>query len=151
MMEQYSDMKILLVDDENRFRKTLSKRLREKGFDTADVESGVKALEHIRDNYVDVMVLDIKMPGMDGIETLSNVKKVSPGVEVVLLTGHGTVDTAIQGMRAGAHDYLMKPCEIEHLIDKIESAFQVKKERDDRLKKAEERSRLDRLEKAVRF
>ncbi|RQD60260.1 response regulator [Desulfonatronovibrio magnus] len=150
-MENYSDMKILLVDDEERFRKTLNKRLREKGFDAADVESGIKALEYLKKSSVDVMVLDIKMPEMDGIETLLNVKKVSPGTEVVLLTGHGTVDTAIQGMRAGAHDYLMKPCEIELLIDKIERAYDVKKERDERIKKAEERSRLDKLEKAVRF
>ncbi|WP_028573940.1 sigma-54-dependent transcriptional regulator [Desulfonatronovibrio hydrogenovorans] len=146
-----TSLKLLLVDDEERFRTTLAKRLQGKGFETADVGSGTQALEYIKDNPVDVIILDIKMPGMDGIETLAQVKQITPGIEVILLTGHGTVDTAIEGMRAGAYDYLMKPCEIEDLIDKISRAFEVKKERDTRLKQAEERSRLDKLEKAVRF
>lgn len=143
--------RLLLVDDEERFRTTLAKRLKEKGFDVEDLGSGIEALEFLKEKKVDVIVLDIKMPGLDGIETLGEIKKSDPGIEVVLLTGHGTVDTAIEGMRNGAFDYLMKPCEIDNLILKINGAFEVKKERDDRLKKAEERSRLDKLEKSVRF
>ncbi len=143
--------RLLLVDDEERFRTTLAKRLKEKGFNVADVGSGMEAIDYVQANPVDIIVLDIKMPGLDGIETLAEIKKSDSGVEVVLLTGHGTVDTAIEGMRSGAYDYLMKPCEIDNLIVKINGAFEVKKERDDRLKKAEERSRLDKLEKSVRF
>ncbi len=143
--------RLLLVDDEERFRTTLAKRLREKGFEVADLGSGMEAIDYIKENSVDIIVLDIKMPGLDGIETLTEIKKSNPGIEVVLLTGHGTVDTAIEGMRSGAYDYLMKPCEIDNLVLKINGAFEVKKERDERLKKAEERSRLDKLEKAVRF
>ncbi len=150
-MQDNSGPRILLVDDEERFRTTLAKRLSEKGYQVADVGSGNEALDYIRDNHVDVMVLDIKMPGLDGIETLGEVKVNDPGIEVVLLTGHGTVETAIEGMRAGAYDYLMKPCEIDELMEKIDGAFEVKTKRDERLKKAEERSRLDKLEKAVRF
>lgn len=150
-MEHRTGPKILLVDDEDRFRSTLAKRLHGKGFAVADQASGQAALDYIRDNPVDVMVLDIKMPGMDGIETLGKFKNLVPGIEVLLLTGHGTVETAIEGMRSGAYDYLMKPCEIDELIEKINGAFAVKQERDLRLKQAEERSRLDKLEKAIRF
>ncbi len=150
-MQDNAGPRILLVDDEERFRTTLAKRLKGKDLEVADVGSGNEALEYIRDNHVDVMVLDIKMPGLDGIETLVEVKKIAPGIEVVLLTGDGTVVTAVEGMRSGAYDYLMKPCEIEDLLEKVNGAFTVKKERDLRLKRAEERSRLDKLEKAVRF
>lgn len=143
--------RLLLTDDEERFRTTLAKRLSEKGYEVADVGSGNEALGYISENGVDVIVLDIKMPGMDGIETLRQLKNIDPGIEVVLLTGHGTVETAIEGMRTGAYDYLMKPCEIDELMEKINGAFEVKTKRDERLKKAEERSRLDKLEKAVRF
>ncbi len=150
-MQDNTDPRILLVDDEERFRTTLAKRLKGKNFEVADLGSGNEALDYIKDNQVDVVVLDIKMPGMDGIETLGEVKKLVPGIEVVLLTGHGTVETAVEGMRDGAYDYLMKPCEIDELVEKINGAFAVKKERDLRLKQAEDRSRLDKLEKAVRF
>ena len=148
---QKSGPRLLLVDDEERFRTTLAKRLREKGFEVADLGSGMEAIDYVKENGVDIIVLDIKMPGLDGIETLTEIKKSNPGIEVVLLTGHGTVDTAIEGMRTGAYDYLMKPCEIDNLVLKINGAFEVKNERDERLKKAEERSRLDKLEKSVRF
>ncbi len=148
---QKSGPRLLLVDDEERFRTTLAKRLREKGFEVADLGSGMEAIDYVKENSVDIIVLDIKMPGLDGIETLTEIKKSNPGIEVVLLTGHGTVDTAIEGMRTGAYDYLMKPCEIDNLVLKINGAFEVKNERDERLKKAEERSRLDKLEKSVRF
>ncbi|RQD60272.1 MAG: response regulator [Desulfonatronovibrio sp. MSAO_Bac4] len=150
-MQDSTGPKILLVDDEERFRTTLSKRIHEKGFDVTDVDSGQAALDYIRNNHVDVMVLDIKMPGIDGIETLGEVKRLVPGTEVVLLTGHGTVETAIEGMRSGAYDYLLKPCELDELMEKVNGAFTVKVERDQRIKQAEERSRLDKLEKAIRF
>lgn len=144
-------LKLLLVDDEERFRTTLAKRLQEKGLDTTSLESGIKALKHIKDNPTDVIVLDIRMPDLDGIETLGEIKKIDPGIEVILLTGHAAIDSAIEGMRLGAYDYLMKPCDLEDLLEKINGAYALKKSRDERLRKAEERSRLDMLEKIVRF
>lgn len=151
MSEEAKTPKLLLVDDEERFRTTLAKRLTEKGLDVSAAGSGMEALEEIKKDPFDVIVLDIKMPGMDGIETLSEIKKTRPLVEVILLTGHGTIDTAIEGMRLGAYDYLMKPCEIEQLMEKIDGAHQVKLARDKRLIEAERRSQMDRLQKAVRF
>lgn len=144
-------LKLLLVDDEERFRTTLAKRLLEKKVDVAALGSGIEALKYIKDNPTDVIVLDIRMPDLDGIETLGEIKKIDPGIEVILLTGHAAVDSAIEGMRLGAYDYLMKPCELEDLLEKINGAYALKKSRDERLRKAEERSRLDALEKSVRF
>lgn len=144
-------LKLLLVDDEERFRTTLAKRIKDKGIDVADMDSGIKALQYVKDNPVDVIVLDIKMPELGGIETLEEIKKVEPGIEVILLTGHAAIDSAIEGMHLGAYDYLMKPCELEDLLEKIQEAYEIKFNRDERLRKAEERSQLDRLEKSVRF
>ncbi len=110
MSSEVKNPKLLLVDDEERFRTTLAKRLKEKGLEVAAVGSGQEALEEINKESFDVIILDIKMPGMDGIETLGEIKRKNPLVEVILLTGHGTIDTAIEGMRLGAYDYLMKPC-----------------------------------------
>ena len=145
------DLKLLLVDDEERFRTTLTKRMLEKKLDVTSLGSGIEALKFIEGNPVDVIVLDIKMPDLDGIETLEEIKKIKPGIEVILLTGHGTIDTAIEGMRLGAYDYLLKPCELEDLLEKINGAYAVKNARDERLRKAQERSQLDRLEKSIRF
>lgn len=144
-------LKLLLVDDEERFRTTLAKRIQDKGINVAHLDSGIKALQYIKENPVDVIVLDIKMPELGGIETLEEIKKAEPGIEVILLTGHAAIDSAIEGMRLGAYDYLMKPCELEDLLEKIQGAYEIKHKRDERLRKAEERSQLDRLEKSVRF
>ncbi|MCU0561710.1 MAG: response regulator [Desulfobacterales bacterium] len=139
--------KLLLVDDEERFRTTMSKRLNEKGYEVADVGSGMEALDYIRSHPVDVVILDIKMPGLSGVETLAEIQKLGLGIEVLLLTGHATVPTAIEGMRLGAHDYLMKPCEFDHLVQKIDEAAKIRRERQERLRKAEERALLDKMEK----
>jgi DNA-binding NtrC family response regulator len=137
--------KILIVDDEERFRLTLGKRLAERGLDVgATVGTGTAALEEIREKTYDVVVLDVKMPGMDGIQTLGEIKKINPQIEVLLLTGHASVDAAVDGMRLGAYDYLMKPCEIEVLLDKIQGAYEIKAARDERLRQAEIRSQTDR-------
>jgi DNA-binding NtrC family response regulator len=84
------------------------------------------------------------MPGMDGIETLAEIKKSKPNIEVILLTGHASVDSAVDGMRLGAYDYLMKPCEIEQLLEKINGAYEIKYGRDERLRQAEIRRLVDR-------
>jgi DNA-binding NtrC family response regulator len=143
--------KLLLVDDEERFRTTLAKRMAEKGLDVTPLESGRTALQHVTDHPVDVIVLDIKMPEMDGIETLQRIKSLDPGIEVIMLTGHGTIHSAIEGMRLGAYDFILKPAELDDLLDKIFAAYALKQNRDERLRKAQERSRLDKLEKSVRF
>jgi DNA-binding NtrC family response regulator len=137
--------RILIVDDEERFRLTLGKRLAERGLEVgATVGTGMAALEEIRENPYDVVVLDVKMPGLDGIQTLEEIKKINPHIEVLLLTGHASVDAAVDGMRLGAYDYLMKPCEIEVLIDKVNGACEIKAGRDERLRQAEIRRRTDR-------
>lgn len=143
--------KLLLVDDEEPFRNTLAKRLKETGYEVAEAGSGMDALDTLAEKAIDVIVLDIQMPGMSGLETLSEIRAKHIGTEVIMLTGHGDVSSAVEGMRLGAYDYLMKPCEYEYLVVKIQEAYKVKKDRDERLRKAEERSLLDRMEKQIRF
>jgi DNA-binding NtrC family response regulator len=137
--------RILIVDDEERFRLTLSKRLAERGLEVgATVGTGMEALQEIRGKDYDVVLLDVKMPGMDGIQTLGEIKKINPRIEVLLLTGHASVDSAVEGMRLGAYDYLMKPCEIDVLMEKINGAYDIKAGRDDRIRQAEIRRQADR-------
>ena len=109
-------MRVLLVDDEEDFRKTLANRLRKRKLETTEAESGPEALEALNRQAYDVVVLDVRMPGMDGIEALKKIKQSHPLVEVVMLTGHASVESGIEGMRLGAFDYLMKPCDINELI-----------------------------------
>ncbi|TYT76059.1 response regulator [Desulfobotulus mexicanus] len=115
--------KVLLTDDETGFVETLSKRLEKRDFRLVAAFSGDEALRTLAENpWVDVVILDVKMPGMDGIETLSRIKLEFPLVEVIMLTGHATVETAIDGMKKGAFDYLMKPCDIDVLTAKVDEA-----------------------------
>src|SRR5512144_454841 len=101
--------KVMIVDDENDFLETIVKRLRARSIDVTGVESGIKALEVLESVSPDVIILDVKMPGMDGIETLREIKKKRPLTEVIMLTGHASVESGIQGMQLGAFDYVMKP------------------------------------------
>ncbi|MGC8720624.1 MAG: sigma-54-dependent transcriptional regulator [Thermodesulforhabdaceae bacterium] len=119
--------KVLLVDDEAEFLETLIKRLRKRKMQVDAVPSGEEALAYIQNNPVDVVVLDVRMPGMDGIQTLSAIKAIHPLVEVIMLTGHANVEVAIRGMDLGAFDYLMKPMDIDDLVYKIEDAYKRKK------------------------
>jgi len=117
-------MKIMLVDDEKRFLSTTQKLLAKKGIDAVTASSGAEALETLNHKYIHVVILDVKMPGMDGNETLKEIKRRFPLVEVIMLTGHATVESAIDGLKSGATDYLMKPTEIDDLIAKAREAFQ---------------------------
>ena len=125
-MKSKSPCKVLLVDDEVEFLDTVTKRLRYRDLDVQAVYSGADALEHLADAPVDVVLLDVKMPGMDGLEALRRIKSVHPLTEVIMLTGHASVDVAIEGMELGAFDYLMKPTNFEDLLFKIQDAHQKK-------------------------
>ena len=118
--------KVLLVDDEAGFLDPLLKRLRRRGITTAASNSGEEALQRIVTEPPDVVVLDVKMPGMGGLETLREIKRNHPLVEVIMLTGHASVEAAIEGMELGAFDYLMKPLELEDLLHKIQDAHEKK-------------------------
>lgn len=119
-------IRLLLVDDEEDFRSTLARRLIKRKLVVLEVGDGPQAIAAVRENPIDVAVVDVKMPGMDGLEILRQIKKINPTVEVIMLTGHASVESGIEGMKAGAFDYLMKPCDINELLVKIEDAFQRK-------------------------
>jgi DNA-binding NtrC family response regulator len=119
-MEQ---LKMMVVDDEERFLATTRKLLEKKGFDVQTATCGSEALEMLRASPVHVVILDVKMPGMDGVATLREIKRQFPMIEVIMLTGHATVESAIDGLKSGAVDYLMKPADIDEIIDKATEAF----------------------------
>jgi DNA-binding NtrC family response regulator len=128
--------RLLLVDDEEMFLEYLSKRLITLQYDVTKCLTGEEALEKVRDDDFDVVILDILMPGIDGIETLSEIKKIKPLTEVIMLTGHGSQESGIEGMRLGAYDYLMKPCETEDLLSKINKAYERKADQEARIRAA---------------
>jgi len=117
---------VLFVDDEVEFLETLLKRMKKRDLEASGVKSGEQALEFLDQNRVDVVVLDVKMPGMDGIQALKEIKKLHPLIEVVMLTGHASVEVAIQGLELGAFDYLMKPVDIDDLLYKVQDAYKKK-------------------------
>ncbi len=131
---------ILVVDDEEDFVEMFTMRLKEVGEVVNGVFSGQECLQFLEQNDVDVVILDIKMPGMDGIETLREIKRRYPIVEVILLTGHGTTLTAVEGMKLGAFDYLNKPADFKDLMEKLEGARRCKAEQEERIRKAESRA-----------
>jgi len=128
---------VLLVDDEVPFVETMTKRLLKRDLNVNTAFSGKEALEVLDKNRnTDVVILDVKMPGMDGIETLGEIKKSYPLTEVVMLTGHGTIESAIEGMKRGAYDYLLKPCDIEQLMLKVGEATQKKRNHEEKIREA---------------
>ena len=123
---QVDSMNVLLVDDEVEFLETLVKRLRKRKLTARGVNSGEEALEDLRVNPADIVILDVKMPGMSGLEILQRIKKEYPLTEVIMLTGHASMEVAIEGMDIGAFDYLMKPIDIDELLYKIQDAYKRK-------------------------
>jgi len=117
------DWKILLVDDEHEFITTLAERLELRGINPRVVFDGESALEAVAAAEPHVMVLDVLMPGIKGLEVLERIKRTNPNVQVLLLTGHGSTRDGIEGMRLGAFDYMMKPLNIDTLIEKMDSAI----------------------------
>lgn len=126
-MEKKRGIKVLLVDDEDIFREATARQLSIRGFDVLTAENGEAALPLVRSEHPEVVVLDQEMPGMHGSETFSEIKKIDPSVEVIVLTGNTNVDNAIKLMQEGSFDYLMKPIIIDELLYKIEDAFTRKK------------------------
>jgi DNA-binding response OmpR family regulator len=120
------EFRVLIVDDEDEFRETLVARLKKRNLKVWGAESGRRALDLMETIAFDVVVLDIKMPGMDGIEALEQMKKKTQLTEVILLTGHASIEAGIEGMKLGAFDYLMKPVNIDELLAKIRQAYQRK-------------------------
>ena len=132
-------MKMMLVDDEARFLATTKKLLAKKGYDVLTAESGVEALNILTTKAVHVVILDVKMPGMDGLETLRAIKKDYPLVEVIMLTGHGTVESAVDGLKSGATDFLNKPADIDELLVKAEEAYDKRLRLEEKIRLAQSR------------
>lgn len=135
-MEQ---LKIMLVDDEERFLSTTKKLLSRKGYEVQTAASGSEALERLAVENIHVVILDVKMPGMDGVTTLKEIKKRFPLVEVIMLTGHATVESAVDGLKSGATDYLMKPADIDDLVGKAEEAFEKRQRVEEKIRVAQTR------------
>lgn len=134
---------VMLVDDEVPFVEAMTKRLVKRELLVISAFDGKEALSKLEKNRnLDVIILDVKMPGIDGIETLKEIKKRNPLTEVIMLTGHATVETAIEGMKQGAYDYLMKPCEIEQLMLKVEEATVKKRDQEEKIREAKVREAL---------
>ena len=128
--------RLLLVDDEEQFVDALSERLSMRDYDVTISLTGEDAIEKIKNYNFDVIILDVRLPGTDGTEVLREIKNLKPLTEVIMLTGHGTVEMAIEGMKLGAFDFLMKPCETEDLTLKISKAHDRKAEQEDRIRAA---------------
>jgi DNA-binding NtrC family response regulator len=114
----------MIIDDEERFRTTLRKTLKLKGLSVTDCGSGREALEVLKEQGADVVLLDLRMPEMDGITALKAIKEADPDIEVIVLTGHASVDAAQEIIKLGAFDYLLKPCPTDELLAKVESAWE---------------------------
>lgn len=138
---------VLLVDDEETFVKTMAKRLENRKLETLTAFSGTEALETLQTHQnLDVIVLDVKMPVMDGLETLKEIKNRFPLIEVIMLTGYATIESGIKGMKLGAYDFLMKPCDIEELVCKVNDAAKKKRAHEDKIKDAERKKMLSKYE-----
>lgn len=122
-------IRLLVVDDEERFINTLAKRLSLRDFDVTPVTSGEAALEAASRQEFDLALVDLKMPGMSGEDVLKTLKAKHPFIEVIILTGHGSIDSAVQCTRAGSYGYLQKPCETEELLEVLKDAYQERVQR----------------------
>jgi DNA-binding NtrC family response regulator len=135
-VEKMKKMHVMLVDDEERFLETTTRLLARKGYQAMTATNGAQALEQLAAHDIHVVVLDVKMPGMDGIATLKEIKRRFPLVEVIMLTGHATVESAVEGLKSGATDYLMKPCDLDELLSKAEEAFEKRRQLEDKIRVA---------------
>jgi len=135
---------VLIVDDEAPFVETMTKRLEKRDLTVKSALSGQAALDTLeKEGNIDVVILDVKMPGMDGLETLRQIKTRFPLTEVVMLTAHATVESAIDGMKFGAFDYLMKPCDMEQLMSKVGEATRKKRGHEEKIREARVKELVD--------
>ena len=130
-------IRVLLVDDEKDFIDVLAERLYARDFTTSKAYSGDEAMGLVREKEVDVVLLDVQMPLKDGVSVLKEIKAFNPLVEVIMLTGHSTVESAVEGMKIGAFDYLLKPTETKALVEKLVLAYKRKSEQETRIRQAE--------------
>jgi DNA-binding response OmpR family regulator len=130
-------IRVLLVDDEKDFVDVLAERLESRDFAVTTAYDGDEAVAMIQEKEIDVVVLDVLMPGKDGVATLRELKQLKPIVEVIMLTGHATVESAVEGLKIGAYDYLMKPTETKDLVEKIVKAYKRKADQEARIQQAE--------------
>lgn len=137
-------IKILLADDETAFASALGERLELRGFEVFVVSDGRQAVDAIKTHNVDVAVLDVQMPNLSGTEALAEIRSINPLIQVLLLTGQGTIKNAVEGMKLGAFDYLLKPADTDILCAKINDAYKVKSAQEERIKKAEIESMINR-------
>jgi DNA-binding NtrC family response regulator len=121
-----SDFRVLFVDDEADFLETVLKRMQKRGVAAFGARSGEQALSWLQQQTADIVVLDVRMQGIDGIQTLRAVKSAHPLIEVIMLTGHASLEIAREGMQLGAFDYLMKPVDLDELLYKLEDAYKKK-------------------------
>lgn len=122
-----SAIRLLIVDDETRLVETLSKRLAARGLEVEGASSAREALDLIEARPFDVVLLDVRMPGMDGIEALREIKRLRPLVQVVMLSGNASVNAAVEGMRLGAAEFLLKPLDLETVLARVEEAYEKKR------------------------
>ncbi|OHB73391.1 MAG: two-component system response regulator [Planctomycetes bacterium RBG_13_63_9] len=127
---------LLLVDDEERFLTTTRKLIEKRGVTTFIASNGVDALKVMGEHPIDVVVLDVKMPGMDGVEVLRHIKLKHPLIEVIMLTGHASAESAVEGLKLGAFDYVTKPYEVSRLMEKVEKAYAKKHAMEEKIRKA---------------
>jgi len=128
--------RLLIVDDEEQFAEALSARLSMRNYEVMTSLTGEDAIEKIKNYNFDVVILDVRLPGIEGTEVMREIKNLKPLTEIIMLTGHGTVEMAIEGMKLGAFDFLMKPCETEDLTEKINKAHDRKADQEDRIRTA---------------
>jgi two-component system NtrC family response regulator len=145
-MEEKPDIRVLLIDDEETLLEYLSKRLLREGFTVKATFSGEEAMEVAADSNFDVAVVDLKMPGIDGVETQKKLKKIQPFLQSIVLTGHGAIDTALESGRQDAFKYLLKPIEYDNLVDTIKEAYEKKVE----LQQAKFREEVEEIYKSGR-
>ena len=136
-------IRLLLVDDETDFRTPLKKRLQKRGFTVFEAENGDACLTFMATEPVDVVVLDVKMPGLSGLEVLAGIRNKFPGTEVILLTGQACTADGVDGIKKGAFDYLSKPVELEHLIQKINQAVEKRRREAEKKQEAEFKARME--------
>ena len=131
---------VLLVDDEEAFVQTLAKRLTLRRFNVYTATRKERVYQTLEENLIDVVLLDVKMPDLDGIEATRDIKTAYPLIEVILLTGHASLEASLEGMKKGAFDYLLKPVNIDELVYKIEDAHQKKNLQEEKIKRLEDRT-----------